>query len=658
MASTRLATVTRQRQRLVTSVIPSYPTQPHITSISPLFCLLRLWYPGAPIMEPGDGSGGSGRPPLPSLTGGLRLDDLADTEPDADPTPIVVHFRSTMASMGYAVTLRLDSATSPTSPDDDGRSPFSPLVTPTPATAALRRARCGPSAPPRSFGGGRFCGGVADSGGAPAAGDRETAALSSPVSASTPGGGRGGGPPLPCSSVFFPSSPPSLAVASRSAAATTVPRVLSGGGGQWDGSPGGNVTRPSSALSPLPPLPPLLSPLLGGLGDIPSSRPHPRTCPRHPLLDAPSSTRRSESPSAPKRPFAALLRGADDSAGGWWSVPPPAARPRPVRDTSVVLAPLRSTGGGGGPQRRAEGAATAAASPLPPPPLPPPSAPLPRSFWQTVISPPLASSAASPAGAATRGVPPSLPPPRSASKPPLDSNRLLPRARRSPPPPAFDAAAATAAGTATATATASMIDQDGAPTVCAHTDAAVGRGDDGGARPASAADAATAGVATSSRPYACDECGSSHSRSGNLAKHVRLVHGRRRPHGCPECGARFGQRSNLSAHTRAVHRRLRPHACAECTAAFAQKSALVAHVSAVHRRLRPYACTECGCVFCSSFFFSSFRGKRGGGAGRRVVPATGAALSSGSLCWMGLARCQLGPAEEVLPYAAFAVLAD
>lgn len=234
-------------------------------------------------MEPGDGYGGGGRLSLPGLTGGLRLDDLVDTEPDADPTPAVAHFRSTMASMGYAVTLRLDSATSPTSPDDDGRRPFSPLVTPTPQTAALRRAPFGPAARPRSqLGSGHGRGGGGDAGGgAAAAGDSDARALSSPVSASTPGGCYGRVPPLACSSFSPPSPPPSAmaarlsSVAVRSAAmaapsasamaATAV--VLSGGGGCWASSPGGVPAVPTSVPSPLPPLPPRLPPLRGGLGD-------------------------------------------------------------------------------------------------------------------------------------------------------------------------------------------------------------------------------------------------------------------------------------------------------------------------------------------------------------------------------------------------------
>lgn len=573
-------------------------------------------------MEPGGGSGGGGgRLPFPGLTGGLRLDDLADAEPDADPTPAVVHFRSTMASMGYAVTLRLDSATSPTSPDDDGRQLFSPLVTPTPQTAALRRAPFGPAAGPRAPLGGRGRGRcrVADSGGVGAAGDSDTAALSSPVSASTPGGFHGGVPPLPCKSIFFPPSSPPSAVVSRSFAAAPTPRAAasasaaataasaqmpSDGTSHWGGALRGCPAQPAGALSPLP----LLPPLQVGVADAlpsravpealppPSSLPLPRAFPRHPLLDAPATALRSGSTAASKRPFTALLREGEDATGGWWLAPPPAAR-RPVRDASVVLAPLRPTAGGGPRPGGDSVASVAAAAPLPPPPLPPPSGP-PRSFWQTVIAPPLtAVSAPPPAG--SQGVPPPLSPPRPTSVPPLDSSHLLLRVRRSPLRLPLDVPAAAAAA-------ASMTDDEGALAGSADTDVAAGDGAVGGGDE-------PAGAAIPPRPYTCDECGSSHSRSGNLAKHVRLVHGRRRPHACPECGARFGQRSNLSAHARAVHRRLRPHACAECAAAFAQKSALVAHVSAVHRRLRPYACAECGYVLAALWH------ARGGGGEEKIM---------------------------------------
>jgi len=551
-------------------------------------------------MEPGRGF-----VPLPSL--GLTAGSLVEEEADPDPTPAVAHFRSTMASMGYAVTLRLDSATSPTSPDEGGRRPFSPLLTTptTEATAARRAQGGGPGASagwPWPLAPGRGGGAV----GHATAGADTAASLSSPVSASTPQALRGvtGLPPLHMSLLHSP--PPAV-------------------------SPG--------ALSPLPPLAAHgvsgAAAAAAAAAAATAAASGSRTCPRHPLLDLPAGGRRPPASPTAKRPTGSLLRAGLD----WRSAaPPPPTAATPVAGgvptDRVVLAPLRTPGGGGTPRP----------APLPPPPILPPPPPS-RSFWDTVIAspvavapPPTAAAAAAAAGgglASGQSLPllplraaggggayprpgalsPLLPGGRPLSAPPL-TGRPSPLCA-SPAVGVAAAAAATAAAASTAAAAAAAEDAGSyRPPPTADGDA----GAPGGAPP---------GTPAAARPYTCDECGSTHSRAGNLAKHVRLVHGRRRPHVCDECGAAFGQRSNLSAHARAVHRRLRPHACGECPAAFAQKSALVAHVSAVHRRLRPYACTECGCVL----------GARGGLRGADVAGGGGGTVVLWSVIWrMGL--CQ------------------
>lgn len=537
-----------------------------------------------------------GHLPFPGLSGGLRLDGLADADADLDPTPAVAHFRSTMASMGYAVTLRLDSASSPTTPDDAGRRPWSPIVTPTPPAGAAQWPPFGSAPRPPPLGGGR--GPPGGPTGAVAGGGRgkDTTALSSPVSGSTPRRPTGGVLPPRFSALYSPPPSPSSTLAVRSAgaasagaAATAAAEGRGSGSGWWQEDPSGRTPLALSSLPPIPPLgvpalPPSADATAAGHRGVPAHTP-PRLCPRHPLLDASADReRRPASGLAPKRSYATLMRGVEGAAG-WRSAPHPLAR-QGGGGERVLLAPLRPPGDG--PPGRGGTAAATRPAPLPPPPLPPPPplSPPPRTFWGSVIVPPPGALPFSPplgGGGATVGAGGVPPPPGPSSLLPPPPSRALPFPGAPPPVLPLAPPPAASSGTAAAAIAArAFITSAGSGT--ASVDGTAVTAGDG------------AGAAITPRPFVCDECGSTHSRAGNLAKHVRLVHGRRRPHACAECGACFGQRSNLSAHARAVHRRLRPHACAECDASFAQKSALVAHVSAVHRRLRPYACPECGYV--------------------------------------------------------------
>uniref|UniRef100_A0A8C9AKD9 Zinc finger and SCAN domain-containing protein 20 n=1 Tax=Prolemur simus TaxID=1328070 RepID=A0A8C9AKD9_PROSS len=92
------------------------------------------------------------------------------------------------------------------------------------------------------------------------------------------------------------------------------------------------------------------------------------------------------------------------------------------------------------------------------------------------------------------------------------------------------------------------------------------------------------------KPYKCDACVKSFSRSSHFLAHQR-IHTGERPYRCLECGKNFGDRSNLNTHQR-IHTGEKPYKCLECGKGFSDHSNLVTH-QRIHTGEKPYKCGEC-----------------------------------------------------------------
>ncbi|XP_058159922.1 zinc finger and SCAN domain-containing protein 20 isoform X2 [Dasypus novemcinctus] len=92
------------------------------------------------------------------------------------------------------------------------------------------------------------------------------------------------------------------------------------------------------------------------------------------------------------------------------------------------------------------------------------------------------------------------------------------------------------------------------------------------------------------KPYKCDTCVKSFSRSSHFIAHQR-IHTGERPYRCLECGKSFSDRSNLNTHQR-IHTGEKPYKCLECGKSFSDHSNLVTH-QRIHTGEKPYKCGEC-----------------------------------------------------------------
>ncbi|XP_023385108.1 zinc finger and SCAN domain-containing protein 20 [Pteropus vampyrus] len=98
------------------------------------------------------------------------------------------------------------------------------------------------------------------------------------------------------------------------------------------------------------------------------------------------------------------------------------------------------------------------------------------------------------------------------------------------------------------------------------------------------------GLYLAGKPYKCDTCVKSFSRSSHFIAHQR-THTGERPYKCLKCGKNFSDRSNLNTHQR-IHSGEKPYRCLECEKSFSDHSNLVTH-QRIHTGEKPYKCGEC-----------------------------------------------------------------
>ncbi|XP_075409840.1 zinc finger and SCAN domain-containing protein 20 isoform X4 [Tenrec ecaudatus] len=98
------------------------------------------------------------------------------------------------------------------------------------------------------------------------------------------------------------------------------------------------------------------------------------------------------------------------------------------------------------------------------------------------------------------------------------------------------------------------------------------------------------GLYLTEKPYKCDTCVRSFSRSAHFLAHQR-IHTGEKPYQCLECGKSFSDRSNLSTHQR-IHTGEKPYKCPQCGKSFSDHSNLITH-QRIHTGEKPYKCREC-----------------------------------------------------------------
>ncbi|KAF6346084.1 zinc finger and SCAN domain containing 20 [Rhinolophus ferrumequinum] len=98
------------------------------------------------------------------------------------------------------------------------------------------------------------------------------------------------------------------------------------------------------------------------------------------------------------------------------------------------------------------------------------------------------------------------------------------------------------------------------------------------------------GLYLAEKPYKCDTCVKSFSRSSRFIAHQR-THTGEKPYSCLKCGKSFSDRSNLNTHQR-IHTGEKPYKCLECGKSFSDHSNLITH-QRIHTGEKPYKCGQC-----------------------------------------------------------------